>query len=180
MWANGRVRFENGALLTVTDGLGYPDDGAGSNEQCLTMFCEAEGKAGLIKHNDQFRGVSHSYVKDLGVAGSHFNFVNPDFYRLVPWEGEGYKPTGYGFESIAATIRAISRMEGQTQTLSQDQALMKRQVIIREEDERGLIATPANSFTNELVTEAARMSILENGVPVSISYGKEPRVGFRS
>ncbi|GAH08777.1 unnamed protein product, partial [marine sediment metagenome] len=40
MWANGRVRFENGALLTVTDGLGYPDDGAGSNEQCLTMFCE--------------------------------------------------------------------------------------------------------------------------------------------
>ena len=26
MWSNGRVSFENGALLSVTDGLGYPDD----------------------------------------------------------------------------------------------------------------------------------------------------------
>ena len=27
IWANGRVRYENGAILSVTDGLGYPDDG---------------------------------------------------------------------------------------------------------------------------------------------------------
>ena len=30
MWANGRVRYENGAVLSVIDGLGYPDDGAGT------------------------------------------------------------------------------------------------------------------------------------------------------
>ena len=47
IWANGRVVFENGAILSVTDGLGYPDEGAGSNEQCLTMFCEGEGKTGM-------------------------------------------------------------------------------------------------------------------------------------
>lgn len=180
MWANGRVRFENGALLTVTDGLGYPDDGAGSNEQCLTMFCEAGGKAGLIKHNDQFRGVSHSYLSGMGVAGSYFNYVNPDFYRLVPWEGKGYQPTGYGFESIAATIRTIARLEEESQSLSQAEALKRRQSIIREEDERGIIATPANSYTNELVTEAARLSILRDGVPVSIDYGKDPHVEVRS
>ena len=35
LWSNGRVRYENGALLSVTDGLGYPDDAAGSNDQGL-------------------------------------------------------------------------------------------------------------------------------------------------
>ncbi|MBT3273496.1 MAG: Gfo/Idh/MocA family oxidoreductase, partial [Spirochaetales bacterium] len=89
MWANGRVKFENGALLSVINGLGYPDDGAGSNEQNMTMFCEGDGKNGLIKHNDQFRGVSHSYVDAEGPGGSRFNFINPDFYRIVPWEGDG-------------------------------------------------------------------------------------------
>ncbi|MCA1810305.1 MAG: Gfo/Idh/MocA family oxidoreductase, partial [Lentisphaerae bacterium] len=54
MWANGRVRFENQALLSVTDGLGYPDDGAGSNEQCLSMFCEGDDRSGMIQHDDQF------------------------------------------------------------------------------------------------------------------------------
>ncbi len=29
MWANGRVRFENNAILSVIDGLGYPDQAAG-------------------------------------------------------------------------------------------------------------------------------------------------------
>jgi len=35
MWANGRIRFENNALLSVVDGLGYPDQAAGSNDQSL-------------------------------------------------------------------------------------------------------------------------------------------------
>jgi hypothetical protein len=105
------VTYENGAVLSVIDGLGYPDDGAGSNEQCLTMYFEGEGKTGMIKHNDQFRGVSHSYLEGIGCAGSTFNYVNPDFYRLVPWEGEGYKPVGYGYESVAATINMVHLIE---------------------------------------------------------------------
>ena len=43
LWANGRVKYENGGILSVIDGLGYPDDGAGSNEQCLSMFFEGKG-----------------------------------------------------------------------------------------------------------------------------------------
>ncbi len=69
MWANGRVVFENGAILSVTDGLGYPDDGAGSNEQCLSMFFEGDVKSGALKHDDQFRGVCHSYLGGIGCAG---------------------------------------------------------------------------------------------------------------
>ena len=176
LWANGRVRFENGALLSVTDGLGYPDDGAGPNEQCLTLFCEGEGKTGLIEHDDQFRGVSHGYLEGRGPGGTAFNFVNPDFFRLVPWEGDGYKPVGYGYDSIAAIVGAITRLEAAAAGLPEGQSLRRRQELIREVDERGLIATPANSSINELVVEAARLSILADGQPVEIRYGDRPGV----
>ena len=176
LWANGRVKYENGSLLSVIDGLGYPDAGAGSNEQCLTMFCEGDGKTGMIKHNDQFRGVTHCYLEDIGCAGSRFNYVNPDFYRLVPWEGEGYKPVGYGFESVAATISTIHRIENEVASCSEDKSLEKRREIIKEVDGKGIIATPANSYINELVVEAARMSILSDGDAVKIVYGDKTHV----
>lgn len=176
MWANGRVVFENGAVLSVTDGLGYPDEGAGSNEQCLTMYFEGEGKTGMVKHNDQFRGVSHSYLSGLGCAGSVFNYVSPDFYQLVPWEGAGYKPVGYGFASVAATINTIHRIGNETAGMDEAAALAKRRAIIKEVDERGIIATPANSAVNELVMEAARMSILSDGDVVNIVYDDHPHV----
>jgi len=170
LWAHGRVRYENGAILSVLVGLGYPDDGAGSNEQCLVMYCEGDGTTGMIKHNDQFRGVRHSYLEGIGCAGSHFNYVNPDFYRLVPWAGEGYEPVGYGFDSISATIHTIHRMENEAKSLD------RRRETIKEVDAGGIIATPANSYINELVAEAARLSIAEDGLPVRIVYGDEPQV----
>ena len=171
MWANGRVIYENGSILSVTDGLGYPDDGAGSNEQCLTMYCEGDGKTGMIKHNDQFRGVSHSYLDGIGCAGSTFNYVNPDFYRLVPWEGEGYKPIGYGYESVVATLIMAARIENEVDGMDEAASLAKRQEMIKEVDEKRIIATPANSSSNELVMEAARLSILNNGQMARITYG---------
>lgn len=176
MWANGRVRYENGALLSVTDGLGYPDEGSGSNEQCLTMFCEAEGRSGFIKHDDQFRGMTHCYIDPVGVAGSYHNYINPDFYKLVQWEGKGYKPVGYGFDSVAASVNTVHAMENEVHDLNRDQALCRRQQIIKEVDQKGIIATPANSYINELVVEAARMSILNNGDSAKIIYDDNPRV----
>lgn len=174
LWANGRVRYENGALLSVIGGLGYPDAGAGNNEQYLIMFCEGNGKTGIIKHDDQFRGVSHCYLEGLGCAGSQFNYVNPDFYQLVPWEGPGYRPMGYGFDSVAAIINTIHRIENEVASFSEDESLKKRRQIIKDVDEKGIIATPANSYVNELVIEAARMSILNDGDAVKIIYGDKP------
>ncbi len=176
MWANGRVIYENGAILSVTDGLGYPDDAAGSNEQCLTMFCEGAGKTGLIAHDDQFRGVEHSYLAGIGCAGSTFNYINPDFYRLVPWEGPGYKPVGYGFDSVAATLNTIHRIEQAVADLPPGESLAQRRRMIKEVDDKAIIATPANSSTNELVTEAARLSILNDGKMARIVYGDDPHV----
>ena len=140
------------------------------------MFCEGEGKSGLIKHNDQFRGVSHGYLEGRGPGGTSFNFVNPDFYRLVPWHGAGYMPVGYGYDSIAAILGAIHRIEAEAAGLGEGQSLKRRQQLIREADEKGLIATPANSSINELVVEAARLSILADGKAVKILYGEHPHV----
>jgi D-galacturonate reductase len=180
MWANGRVRFENSALLSVIDGLGYPDQAAGSNDQSLQMFFEGDGKTGMIKHNDQFRGVEHSYLEGIGCGGSHFNYVSPDFYKLVPWEGVGYKPIGYGFESVSASLTMGCQIEDAVYGMKDSDSLRKRQEMIKEVDKKGIIATPANSFINELVVEAARISILNDGDIVDIEYGDSPHVKLRS
>lgn len=172
MWSNGRVRFENGALLSITNGLGYPDEGAGSNDQGMVMYCEGNDCGGMIKHNDQFRGVSHSYVEDIGVGGSRFNYINPDFFRLVPWEGDGFKPVGYGYDSIAANISSMHRIKN----LDDSEETEVRQKEIKRIDKKGIIATPSNSFINELVVEATRESIENEGKFVKIIYGEHPHI----
>ncbi|MGI6461230.1 MAG: Gfo/Idh/MocA family protein [Candidatus Hydrogenedentales bacterium] len=180
LWSQGRVVFENDAVLSVINGLGYPDEGAGSNEQGLVLYCEGPEKTGLIQHDDQFRGVSHSYLSGLGTGGTAFNFVNPDFFQLGSWEGVGYKPMGYGYDSVAAILGSVARLREETAGMPEEDALAKRQEIIDEIDEKRLIATPANSSINELVTEAARMSILSDGDFVKIVYDGFPRIEPKS
>jgi D-galacturonate reductase len=123
----------------------------------------------MIAHDDQFRGVQYSYAK--GTADKLYNFINPDYFRLVAWEGEGLKPVGYGYDSVEGIVRAAAHVAAQTD-------LAKRQAALREIDDKGLIATPANSAYNELVTEAARLSITNNGRNVRIRYGDSAGVEF--
>ena len=173
LWANGRVRYENGALMSISAGLGYPNEGAGSNDQALVMYCEGNGKSGLIQHDDQDRGVRHSYAEGTGCGGSVYNYVSPDFFRMVQWEGKGLKPVGYGVDSVVANVETMVRMERETTSLEQ------RQAVIRAVNDAGLLATPANSFINELVVEAARLSIVADGEWVNIVYGNQPHVEER-
>jgi len=168
LWAAGRVVWENGAILSVTDGLGYPDEAAGTNDQCLVMYCEGNDCGAIIKHNDQFRGVSHGYVDRQ--AGAAFRYVSPDYFRLVPWEGPGLKPVGYGFESIETLVLAARRVNAAGAGQTGEPALSARQKVLDEIDARALLATPANSYINELVTEAARLSIARDGLPAVIEY----------
>ncbi len=177
LWSLGRVRWENGALLSVANGLGYPDLAAGSNDQGLLMYCEGPGMSGMIRHDDQNRGVSYSYLEGIGPGGSHYNYVSPDFFRLVPWEGEGLRPVGYGFDSIEALVSSARKVEAAGAGLAADSALEARRAALHAIDEAGIIATPANSGVNELTIEAARLSILADGRPARISYeGAAPRV----
>jgi predicted dehydrogenase len=178
MWSSGRIVYENGGILTVTNGLGYPDLAAGSNEQCLSMYFEGPDKTGHLRHNDQFRGVEFSYLDPIGPGGKPFNYINPDYFRLVPWEGDGLRPVGYGYESIAAIITTIGKIEAQISqfNLTPPESLARRQQEIKTVDAKGIIATPTNSKTNELVMEAARLSILNDGKTVKIQYSPDPRV----
>ena len=168
LWSSGRVRYENGALLTVTDGLGYPDDAAGSNDQGMILYCEGPDRTGMIHHDDHERGVRYAFLEPGGAA--RYRYVSPDYFRLVPWGGPGAKPVGYGYESVAACLETIQRLEATCDSLP------ARQKMLGEIDAAGLIATPANSFINELVVEAARRSILAEGARVRIHYGKHPHV----
>lgn len=176
LWSTGRVRWENGALLSVGNGLGYPDLAAGSNDQGLVMYCEGDGKTGMIRHDDHFRGVSYAFLEAIASGGSPFTYLSPDFLRLVPWEGIGRRPLGYGYDSVEASIATMARIERATAGREEEGAIRERRRLLAEVDERGIIATPANSSVNELVIEAARASILDEGARIAIRYDGSPRV----
>jgi D-galacturonate reductase len=178
LWTAGHVVWENGAILSVVNGLGYPDEGAGTNDQALCMFCEGVDKGAIIRHDDQFRGVSHGYTDRL--SGAAFRFCSPDYFRLVPWEGEGLKPVGYGYDSIEAIVQATLRVNAAGEGAAESEALTRRQQTLAEIDRRGILATPANSFINELVTEAARLSIVQSGRHAVIDYSGTPQVRLRT
>jgi predicted dehydrogenase len=177
LWSAGQVIWENGAILSVTNGLGYPDEGAGSNDQGLCMFCEGPDCGAIIRHDDQFRGVSHGYIDRR--SGAMFRFVSPDYFRLVPWEGDGLRPVGYGFDSIEALVHAAQSVNAAAAGQAGDAALARRREVLAEIDRRGILATPANSFINELVVEAARLSIAHAGQRVAIHYEPTPDIATR-
>ncbi len=68
------------------------------------------------------------------------------------------------------------RIESETASLDSAAGLKRRRAMIRDVDAAGLLATPANSFINELVVEAARRSIVADGANVEIVYGSNPHV----
>lgn len=175
LWTDGRVVWENGAVLSVLNGMGYPNVAPGGNSQGMTLFCRGEKDGALVMHDDQYRGVKHSYtVKGDDEGDSFYNEVSPDYFKLVDVGGGAMTPVGYGHRSVEAIIRACHRVEN-----AGGDDLAARQAEIRRIDAEGVIATPANSAYNELVVEAGRLSILNKGRPVVIEYGKEPRVRFR-
>lgn len=176
LWSSGRVRYENGAILTVTNGLGYPDAGGGSNEQGMVLYFEGNDRTGQLEHDDQFRGVIHSYLEPIGSGGTNYNYINPDFFQFAKWEGPGYKPIGYGPDSVSATLTTAYNLENAVAGLSAAESLAARRARIEEIDAKGLIATPANSYINELVVEAARLSIQNEGDAVRIVYDGQPHV----
>jgi len=167
MWSNGRVVFENGAILSVNNGLGYPDQSGGGNDQGLVMYFEGDDCGGLLAHDDHYRGVEHGYVPKQ--IEKKFQYINPDFVREVPYNGDGLKPIGYGVDSVTATLAMSCEIEAKV-AADPANAMQIRRNAIKEANERGLIATPENSSFNELVQEAARLSILNDGDMAIIDY----------
>jgi predicted dehydrogenase len=166
LWASGRVRYENGGLLTVTAGLGYPDAAAGANDQGMVLYGEGADGTGMIHHDDHERGVRYSVIDASGPRA--YRYVSPDFFQLVPWDGPGLRPVGYGYDSIAAHLAAIARIESSAAGLAPAAARASRQRTIADIDAAGFLPTVANDLPNTLVAEAARASIASDGAVVTI------------
>lgn len=173
LWTDARIIWDNGACLNVQNGFAVPDAAPGANAQGLTLYCSTPARGGWLEHSDQFRGVRHCYVQSPGgPAPTLYVEPNPDFFHYVDTGGPGLTPTGYGFRSIEALVRAAIDVESAPET--------ERAARLEAIDRRGLLATPANSRYNDLVIEAARLSIAHEGRAVRIRYAPHPQVQLES
>jgi len=174
LWTDARVIWENGACLNVTNIMGYPDEGPGGNFQGIRMYCAGDNKSGMLVHDDQYRGIKYCYVEKGDEPGDTFYAEpSPDYFKYVDLGGSGLTPVGYGYRSIEYIIKAACRC------IDVSGGLDERQKLLKQMDTEGIMATPANSSYNELVMEAGRMSILNDGREVEITYGKHAGVDFR-
>lgn len=162
MWTDARVKWSNGGILNVQNALGYPDQGPGSNTQGMTLWTSEGDRGGFLNHIDSHRGLEYCYV-DGG-----YSEPSPDYMQYVPNHlGPGERVVGYGYRSIEALVDAAAAVETNP---------IDRQRI----DEQGIVATAGNSSYNELVTEAARLSLEHDGREVLIQYGVLPFVHLKS
>jgi len=172
LWTDGRVLWENGACLNVIDAMGYPNCAPGGNMQGLKMLCQGDEDACLVFHEDQFRGVKYSFNDDTS-DGKPYHEPSPDYLKLLYRGGKGLTPVGYGYRSIESLVKTVGRVEGAGDSLE------ARQAEIAQIDKEGVLATPANSSYNELVIEAGRLSIMNDGQPAIIEYGDKPGVRLK-
>ena len=81
-------------------------------------------------------------------------------------------------DSVSATIKTICSIEAEAESKPEkahEIRLQRKEAVNR----KGLIATPENSYINELVHEAARASILNDGDMVYIEHEPEPRIRMK-
>lgn len=173
LWTDARVIWSNGACLNVQNALGFPDDAPGSNIQGLCMYCATADKGAWIRHDDQYRGMQYVYTESSGDPGATiYHEPSTEYFQYLDMGEEGLVPTGYGLRSVQALVRAAIRVE-------RAGSVEQRQAVLKEIDDTGVLATPANSRYNELVMEAGRLSILNDGREAVIRYEPEPSVQLR-
>jgi len=180
LWTDGRVIWENGACLNVQNSLGYPDEAPGGNWQGVRLYFKGNDKSSMIVHDDQMRGVKHAYLEKGGDPGDTcYTEPNPEYFKYIDLGGGGLVPVGYGYRSIEYIVKNILKAEDAAAGLDGEKAVAARQKLIKQFDSEGIMATPRNSAYNELVMEAGRLSILNGGREVEITYGKNAGVDFR-
>ena len=162
LYTDARVIWNNGACLNVQNSLSFPDAAPGSNTQGMTLYCQGPDNGALVSHSDQYRGLKYSYSSGVYAEPS------PDYFQYVDLGGPGLTPVGYGYRSIAFIVSKCMEVEAAPPEA--------RAAILRQIDQDGIMASPANSSYNELVIEAGRASILSGGREVAIEYGAAPGI----
>jgi predicted dehydrogenase len=173
LWTDARVLWSNGACLNVQNGLSFPDAAPGTNTQGMTLYCANKDTGGLIFHSDQYRGLKYSYTEPpQGPGATQYAEPSTDYLQYQDLGGPGLVPSGYGYRSIEALVRAALRVE-------QAGDLEARRKEIESIDATGIIPTPANSRYNELVIEAGRLSLAHHGREAVIDYSGTGSVRLR-
>lgn len=173
LWTDARVVWSNGACLNVQNALGFPDATPGSNTQAMTLYCSQGDTGGLISHSDQYRGLKYSYIEaPQGPGATQYSELNTDYFQYVDLGGPGLAAVGYGYRSVEAIVRAAIQVEAAG-------SLEDRQKAIKSIDQIGIIPTPSNSRFNELVVEAGRLSLLNNGREAIIDHDGATPVRLR-
>lgn len=171
LWTDGRVIWENGACLNVQNSLSFPNAAPGPNTQGMTLYFTGEGEGALLNHSDQYRGISYSYSSPMeSPGGTQYAEPSPDYFMYQDLGGPGLTPRGYGVRSVDYIVSAALRIEAETAGLSGRPALEARRHLLSDIEQRGIMATPANSRYNELVCQAGRLSILNGGQETLIRY----------
>lgn len=161
LWTDARVIWSNGACLNVQNALGFPDAGPGTNTQGLTMYCSNGEVGAWLNHSDSYRGLQYCYTQNPGGDGATtYSEPSPDYFQYLDLGGPGLTPAGYGYRSVAYITERALELQG----LAPD----ARRALLKQWDDAGIMATPANSRYNEAVVEAARKSIASNGALISI------------
>lgn len=174
LWTDARVIWNNGACLNVQNALGFPDEAPGTNTQGLTMYCAGSDAGAWLAHSDQYRGLQYCYTRrPAGAGATVYAEPSPDYFQYVDLGGPGLAPVGYGYRSVEFIIRSAIRVETEAGSLEE------RRRLLRQFDEAGVMATPANSSFNELVIEAGRLSIMNGGREAEIVYEPAPSVRLR-
>jgi D-galacturonate reductase len=175
LYTDARVIWENGAVLNVQNGIAYPNQATAGNDQGMRLYTkdEASGRGGFIDHVDNIRGADYCAVTTGDAPGDTAHHqVNPDYFQLIERaDGNGLRPVGYGYRAIEQLVATAQRI-----IAGDDKAA--RRALLDEVDTSGWHATPGNSDYNELVVEAGRLSILNGGKRVDITYGDTPGVAF--
>lgn len=154
LWTDARVLWENGACLNVQNTLSFPDEAPGSNTQGITMYFSDGERGAWLEHSDQYRGIKYAYTRHPGSPGTtQFSEPSTEYFQYVDLGGPGLQCIGYGFRSVEALVNSALRVE----------SAKDRAAVLREIDQAGVVATPANSSFNEAVIEAGRLSILNGG-----------------
>ncbi|MEZ5404334.1 MAG: Gfo/Idh/MocA family oxidoreductase [Bryobacteraceae bacterium] len=155
LWTDARVIWENGACLNVQNSLSFPDEAPGSNTQGITMYFSDGGRGAWLEHSDQYRGIKYCYTRRIdSQGGTTFAEPSTEYFQYLDLGGPGLVPAGYGYRSVDYLVRAAIRVEA---------AGGRRGEVLAEIDAAGVAATPANSWFNEAVVEAGRLSILNGG-----------------
>ncbi len=165
LWTDARVLWENGACLNVQNSLSFPDAAPGPNTQGITLYFTGDGAGAWLEHSDQYRGLKYSQTrKPDSPGGTQFAEPSPDYFMYNDLGGPGLIPSGYGVRSVDFIVSQAQRIEREASTLED------RRRLIADIEQRGILATPANSRYNELVCQAGRESILNDGKLVKIQY----------